>query len=55
MEVVPIGESIWYKRLKDKGGAKAALESDWEDGIWLGHGRISNEIIVGTKEGEVRA
>ena len=55
IEVVPIGESVWYKMLKESGEKKAMLESDWEDGVWLGHSRISSEVLVGTKQGVVRA
>ena len=55
MEVVPFGEKVMYKRLDDKGDKNNKLESNWEDGIWLGHARRSNEVIIGTKEGAVRA
>ena len=48
IEVVPIGESAWYKMLKESGEKKAMLESDWENGVCLGHSRISNEFLVGT-------
>ena len=30
------------------------LESEWREGLWLGHSRRSNEAIIGTREG-VRA
>ena len=52
-EVVPFGESIYYKRLNEDNRDKMA--SPWDDRVWLGHSRSSNEAIVGTKEGVVRA
>ena len=52
IEVVPFGERVMYKRLGDK---KSKLESEYEDGIWLGHSRHTNEVLVGTKSGVVRA
>ena len=53
-EVVPFGEKVMYERLKD-GGRKNIMESNFEEGLWLGHTRQSNEILVGTEEGVVRA
>ena len=52
--VVPFGEKVMYKKLKD-GGKKNALDSEWEDGIWLGHARSSNETLIGTSRGVIRA
>eukprot|EP00973_Karenia_brevis_P061730 8584631-Karenia_brevis.AAC.1 len=37
MEVVPFGEKVWYKKLSNSGEKKNKMESDWEEGIWLGH------------------
>ena len=31
------------------------MESEWREGLWLGHSRRSNEAIIGTREGVVRA
>ena len=31
------------------------LESDWLEGVWIGHCDRSNEAILGTAEGVVRA
>ena len=31
------------------------LESEWREGLWLEHSRRSNEAIIGTREGVVRA
>ena len=32
-----------------------AMESKWEEGLWLGHARSSNEVLVGSKDGIVKA
>ena len=52
-EVVPFGEKVHYRKLDDSERKK--LESLWEEGVWLGHTRSSNETLIGTKEGVVRA
>ena len=31
------------------------FDSEWREGLWLGHARTSNEHILGTEEGVVRA
>ena len=49
------GEKVWYKELKGKNGAQNKLETDWHEGAWLGHARSSNEVLIGTLQGVVRA
>ena len=49
-----IGEKIWYRPM-DKYKDRSKLEARWEDGVWLGISRESNEILVGTKDGVMRA
>ena len=41
---------VWYKELKSKTEAQNKLESQWQEGIWLGHTRDSNEALIGNKE-----
>ena len=53
MEIVPFGESVHYRKLQSDD--KNKLESPWEDGVWLGHERGSNEYLIGTDKGVVRA
>ena len=53
LEVIPFGETVHYRKLSDDNQNK--LESQWEKGIWLGHARGSNEVLVGTRVGVVRA
>jgi hypothetical protein len=53
--VVPFGETVWFKRIRDGKTHKDKMESEWEEGIWLGHHRESNEVIVGTSDGVLRA
>ena len=52
---IPFGEKVWYKKLKESGKSKQAMESLWEEGIWLGHARGTNEVVIGTREGVVKA
>ena len=54
VEVVPFAEKIWYRKTPET-GPKKAMESKWEEGLWLGHCRSSNEIIVGNKDGIAKA
>ena len=46
---------IWYKELRANKERKDKFESEWAEGLWLGHSRSSNEHVVGTKSGVVRA
>ena len=55
LEVVPIGESVWYKRLRETDEERKSLESAWGEGVWIGHARGSSEALIGTSEGVVRA
>ena len=50
-----LGEKVWYKELKTKTEHRDKLETEWKQGLWLGHPRSSNEIYIGTREGVVRA
>ena len=49
------GEKVWYRELKAKSDNKNNMKTDWHEGLWLGHARDSNEIIIGTRRGVVRA
>ena len=51
MEVVPFGEMAPYRKLTSED--KNKLDSQWEDGVWTGHKRGSNECLVGTGSGVV--
>ena len=53
--VVPFGEVVWYKRIREGKDRKDKLTSEWEEGIWLGHTRNTNEAIIGTDECAVKA
>ena len=53
--MIPFGERIWFRRLSASGDRKRAMESKWEEGLWLGHSRDSNEAIVGNKDGVNKA
>ena len=49
------GEKVWFKELRSGTDRKDKFLSEWREGIWLGHSRCSNEHVLGTKEGAVRA
>ena len=53
--VVPFGETVWYKLVRETKDRKDKFNSEWEEGVWLGQVRSSNEIVIGTKDGVVRA
>ena len=46
---------MWYKRIRKNKNQEHKLETEWFEGIWLGHNRASNEILIGTTEGVVKA
>ena len=50
-----LGEKVWYRELSTKTERKDKLETQWKEGLWLGHSRNSNEIYIGTRGGVVRA
>ena len=31
------------------------MDTEWKEGVWLGHARGTNEVLIGTGEGVVRA
>ena len=50
-----LGEKVWYKEFLEAKDKKNNFESDWKEGIWLGHHRSSEEILIGTDSGVARA
>ena len=46
---------MWYKELREQKERQAKFESEWFEGIWLGHSKNTNEALVGTTQGVVRA
>lgn len=53
--VVCFGETVWYKEIREAKERKEKLLSEWQEGIWLGHARSTNETIIGTEGGAIRA
>ena len=51
--VTEFGECVWYMR--NKTSKRGKLESRWESGVFLGIREESNEILVGTSDGVVKA
>ena len=52
--VIPVGERVWYKRLRPGLERKNKAETEMFEGIWLGPAVGSPETLVGTKDGVVR-
>jgi len=52
---LPFGEKVWYKELRASSERKNKFDSEWKEGLWLGHARKSNEVVIGTYDGVVRA
>ena len=55
LECVPFGEYVWFKQVREGNDRTNKTESEWSEGIWLGHARQSNEHVIGTEQGVVRA
>ena len=51
--IAEFGECVIYCRLGSKGIDK--LDERWEEGIWLGSKDESDEILIGTEKGVVKA
>ena len=47
------GEGVVQKVSRNR--PKLAMDTKWEEGLWLGHTRSSNEVFVGNKDGIVKA
>ena len=54
-KVAAIGEKVWYRKVRHGKERVNQLEVEWEEGIWLGRARESNETIIGTADGVLRA
>ena len=54
LPVVPLGEFIIYKEIREGKARKNKLATEGRDGVFLGHARSSSEILVGTPGGVVR-
>jgi hypothetical protein len=49
------GEKVWRKEIRDHKEKKDKFNSEWKESTCLGRSRNSNETIIGTREGTVRA
>jgi hypothetical protein len=49
------GEKVWYKEVRENKERKDKFCTEEKEGIWLGHTRNTNEAVIGTKAGVVRA
>ena len=55
VSTVPFGEVVNYKEIREGKEHVNKMDTEWKEGVWLGHARGSNEILVGTRDGVVRA
>ena len=55
LKLATFGEKVWYKAAREHKERMYKLETEWKEGTWLGHTRNSNEAIIGTADGAVRA
>ena len=54
IEVVPFGETVLYRKPEVARDRHQALEERWDKGIWLGHARSTNAVLIATDEGIVK-
>ena len=52
---VCFGEVVWYKELRVGKERQNKFDTEWREGLWLGQARSSNESVIGTMNGVVRA
>ena len=49
------GRKVWYKQIREQKERKDKIESEWHEGLWPGQSRSTNETIMETAKGVVRA
>ena len=49
------GECVWYRLIRVGESGVDKFDTEWRKGVWLGHTRNSNEHVIGTAEGVLRA
>jgi len=54
-EVLPFGGIFWFRRLTDHSDKKASMDNKWPEVVWLGHNRESNESLIATPKGVMKA
>jgi hypothetical protein len=54
-KVAAIGEKVWQKKAQHDKERADQLKVEWEEGIWLGRARESNETVIATERGVMRA
>ena len=52
-EVAELGACVWLLEPRSRGAT--GLMGRWSDGIWLGINEESGEVMIGTKDGTMRA
>ena len=55
VEVVPFGETVLYRKPEVARDRHQALEERWDKGVWLGHARSTNAVLIATDDGVIKA
>ena len=50
--VVPFGETVLYWKPEVARDRHQALEEIWDKGVWLGHARSTNAVLIATDGGD---
>ena len=53
--MAPLREFVIYKEIREGKARKSKLDIEDRDGVYLGHARSANEVLIGTPGGVVRA
>ena len=46
--VVPFGETVFYRQVREGKTQKDKGETEMKEGVWIGHADRSNEMLIGT-------
>ena len=50
-----LGERVLFKQIREGKNRRDKFESEDREGVWVGHNREANEVLIGTPSGVVRA
>ena len=53
--MVPFGETVLYRKPEVARDRNQALEERWDKGVWLGHARSTNAVLIATDKGVIKA
>ena len=50
VDVVPFGETVLYRKPEVARDRHQVLEERWDKGVWLGHARSTNAVLIATDD-----